>query len=168
LEPSFRLAVATTPEGPRPTAALGLLGMRAAGLRRALSTLGSKRGGGFARAARPLRALLRSALELRIGATLPRDANLPLIALWQESLKRGVPSLVVLAKGQKADHDVRRILASKPSHPLGAVSCERVPGTNHLFTTGRGRDAVLDVVERWVMARFGGNAGAVVGRESAC
>jgi hypothetical protein len=168
LEPDFRTAVAMKPDGPRPTAALGLLGKRSAGLRRTLSTLGAKRGGGFARAARPLQALLRNALELRIGATLPRDANLPLITLWQESLKHGVPSLVVVAKGQKADHDVTQILASMPSHTLGAVSCERVPGTNHLFTAAGGRDSILDVLERWVIARFGGNAGAVAGLESAC
>jgi len=103
--------------------------------------------------ARPLRAFM-SALERRFGPALPRDANLPLIERWQESFVRGVRSLVVVAAGETTDRYVVRILESIPARGPGVVSCIGVPGTNHLFTRGAGRDIVLAAVERWVIDGF--------------
>ena len=166
LEPNFRLAVRNRSDGAQAATGSGPFGKSAARLRPALAALGLWGESRIARAARPLRAFLRGVWRRLLGPRLPRDANLPLITSWQESFARGVHSLVVVAAGQGTDRYVTRILESSPARASGVVSCVRVPGTNHLFTKGAGRDAVLTAVERWVMESFGGNAQAVVRRRS--
>jgi pimeloyl-ACP methyl ester carboxylesterase len=132
LEPSFRLTDRSKPAGPRI--------------------------GTFARAARSVRARLQPVLRRRVGAPLPRDANVPLVRRWQEGFGQGVRSLVVVATGPGTDRYMTRILASMPARDPGVVSCVRVPETNHLFTSGAGREGVLAAVESWVMECFPGNA----------
>jgi hypothetical protein len=69
-----------------------------------------------------------------------------------------VRSLVVVATGPGTDRYMTRILASMPARDPEVVICVRVPGTNHLFTSSTGREAVLDAVESWVMECFAGTA----------
>jgi len=159
LEPSLRLTLLQTPAGGWGFAGSAASGTGAAGLRRALSTLGLARGG------RLLRALLRSTLSRTSGRALPRDANLPLIALWQESLVQGLPSLVVVAAGHGTDRYVERVLRSMPARAQGSVTRVRVPGTNHLFTSGTGRAAVLAALEQWMTRNFGNLPEAVALQE---
>lgn len=109
----------------------------------------------IARAARSLRAFLEG-VRRRVGSTLPKDANEALIVRWQESLALGIPSLVVVAADGEIDRYVTRILATMPDRARRVVTCVRVPETNHLFTSGAGREAVLDALERWMMESFGG------------
>lgn len=109
----------------------------------------------LARAARPLRAPLLSALKASAGHTLPRDANVPLIGRWQNCLQRGVPALAVVAEGQRIDGDLPRILHTFPSARRSLVDVVRVPRTNHVLTTGHARDTVLDATERWLREHFG-------------
>jgi len=115
--------------------------------------------------ARPVRAFLQGILGRWVEPKLPKDANVPLVERWEESFMRGVHSLVVVAADGGTDHYVTRILESMPARTPGVVSCVRVPGTNHLFTSGAGRDAVLSALERWVMETFGGSAEPRVRRE---
>ena len=134
LEPSFRLAVPRTLEAERPLERI------LAGLRRRLP-----RGG-----------RLRS-LAHRLRPRLPRDVNRAIVARWQANSALGLRSLVLLAADQATDRHVTRILESLPDPAASAVSCVRVPHTNHLFTVGEGCDAVVGAVERWVTENFGGH-----------
>ena len=158
LEPSFRLAGQGKPERARLATGIAPFGRSAAELVRTFFSLGLSRESWIARTARPLRARLQGALRWPVGPPLPRDANVPLVTRWQESFGRGVRSLVVVAAGPGTDRYMKRILASMPARAPGVVSCVRVPGTNHLFTSGVGRDAVLAALERWMMEGFAGNA----------
>ncbi|HUR27028.1 MAG TPA: alpha/beta fold hydrolase [Planctomycetota bacterium] len=107
-----------------------------------------------ARAARPLRAPLLSALRASAGHTLPRDANVTLIAHWQSCLLRGIPALAVVAEGQRIDGDIPRILHTFSGPCRALVDIVRVPRTNHILTSGGARDVVLDAAERWVQTHF--------------
>jgi pimeloyl-ACP methyl ester carboxylesterase len=157
LEPNFRMHPRDEPGRVPPVERIGPLARIAAGLRHVSSAMGLRGESWLARMARPLHAFL-GAVERRFGPALPRDANLPLTARWQEGLARGVRSLVVVATGETTDHYVARILASMPSRATGLVSCVGIPGTNHLFTSGAGQNLLLAAVERWVIDGFGGNA----------
>jgi len=158
LEPSFRLVAQDKPDAPRPVKRIGPLGRGAAALGRTWSALVLSREIWIRRVVGSLRARLHGLLNGQSEPPLPRDANVPLIMRWQESFGRGVRSLVVVATGPGTDRYMTRILASMPARAPGAVSYVRVPGTNHLFTSGAGRDAVLAALERWVIEFFAGRA----------
>lgn len=147
LEPNFRMDVQNQRKEARP--AVGLY-----------------RGSRIAGATRSLRTFVQGVVKRPFAPSLPRDANVPLIAHWHESLVHGVRSLVVVAVGQRADRYVTRILETMPTRAPGLVACVRVPGTNHLFTSGAGRDAVLTALERWVMEGFGSSAEPVARQTS--
>ena len=108
-----------------------------------------------AAAAGPLRALLLRALQRSVGHSLSRDMNVPLCMQWQSSLRRGTHSLVVVAGGLASDRDVARIMEVLHFDGPGINELVRVPHTNHIFTHGRARDAVVAAVEQWVGDRFG-------------
>jgi len=165
LEPSFRLDLRDAPGRGQAAAGIGPFARIAARLRRTSSALGLRGESRIARMTRPLRALL-GGLERRFEPLLPRDANVLLIARWQESFVREVRSLVMVAAGERTDRYVTRILETMPARAPGVVSCVRVPGTNHLFTSGAARDVVLAALERWVMDGFGRNdeSAAVIAR----
>ncbi|MEO6711115.1 MAG: alpha/beta fold hydrolase [Planctomycetota bacterium] len=109
----------------------------------------------LARACRPLQGQLLEALKSSFGHTLPSDANVALVCNWQNSLSRGIPSLVVVAEGQRADCDLPRILGSLPKERAALVSLVRIPRTNHLLTAGTARETVVEGIDRWVLANFG-------------
>ncbi|HTF88625.1 MAG TPA: alpha/beta fold hydrolase [Planctomycetota bacterium] len=109
----------------------------------------------LARACRPLRTQMLEALKASFGHTLPTDANVALVCNWQNSLARGVPSLVVVAEGQRADCDLPRILGSLPKERAALVSQVRIPRTNHILTAGTARETVVDSIDRWIAANFG-------------
>jgi len=163
LEPNFRMHNGS--ERTRPDTAR--LERSAAALRRGLSALGLGREGRSRRSLRALRARMLSPLGRHLGRSLPGDANVALIARWQESLAVGIHSLVVVAAEQANDRYVTRILESLPASAPGVLARVRVPDTNHLFTAGLGREAVLGAVERWALEHFGGaRAAALAGRGS--
>lgn len=161
LEPSLNLTLRKIPVGMQGFASAASPGPAAAGLGGALSVVGLVRGGWFARATSPLRTLLHSAAGRTTGRALPRDANLPLIALWRASLDKGVHSLVVVAAGHGTDRYVDRVLRSMPVRAQELVTCVRIPDTNHLFTSGAGRAGVLAAVDPWMTRNFGGLPDAV-------
>jgi alpha-beta hydrolase superfamily lysophospholipase len=109
----------------------------------------------FARALRPMRTYLLDRLKASVGHTLPTDANVALVRRWQGSLLRGVPTLTVVAQGQRADGDLPRILQSLQHREL--VSVVRIPETNHILTGGSARDTVVGEVERWLTETFSGS-----------
>ncbi len=172
LEPNFRSLAAGEPGAMRRLAQGGSYTMGPTGLQRGLSALGLGRASPLARATRPLRVFLDGVVGRRIPTRLPRDANLPLLTLWQAGFAHGVRSLVVVAAGQGTDRYMTRILAALPARAPGLVAFVRVPGTNHLFTSGAGGDAVLSALERWVMESFGDegraptDAAAAAGRQA--
>ena len=142
LEPNFMRAVQRQADGTRIAAPRSPLERCAAFLRRGAVAVGLRG---------PMLALRR---RLRRG--FPRDVNEPLVARWRKSFADGVRSVVVVAEEKGTDRYVTQILAAMPERAPGAVSCVRVPRTNHLFTGGSGRDAVLEALERWVIECFGG------------
>jgi pimeloyl-ACP methyl ester carboxylesterase len=162
LEPNLRWATRSIPG--RPGTDPSVAPTRGSALRKVLSRrewlLFLTGESWIARAAGPLRASLLRALKRSEGHTLPKGTNVPLVMRWQGSLSQGVHALVVVAEGQGTDLDMDRIIESLPARSSGAVSCVHVPDTNHLFTSGSGRDAVLLAVERWVLRCFGGDAAA--------
>lgn len=100
-----------------------------------------------------LGAMLRS-VSRRIGHGLPPNVNEPLVTDWLESFARGVRSLVVVSADEGTERLVARVLELVPDRAPDAVTCVRVPGTNHLFTRGTGRDGVLSALDSWMVENF--------------
>jgi pimeloyl-ACP methyl ester carboxylesterase len=130
---------------------------RERGSPRSLRARSRSRGSARARAAHASRAPARRASTAR-GASAAGDANVALITRWQESLSAGVHSLIVVAAEQPNDRYVARVLECLPARARGAITCVRVPDTNHLFCAGAGHDAVLGALERWALEHFVGKA----------
>ncbi len=162
LEPEFQLVADDAAEDPN--VAFGWFGERSIALRRVASNFGANGGGRFARAIGAAREFLRTTSSRWTPPALPADANVKLIALWRESFEAGIPSLVVVAAGQRTDRYVTRIIATLPPRTSGLLACVRVPATNHLFTGGDGRDAVVLALEDWMVVRFGGGVAPLITR----
>ncbi len=161
LEPRFRVASFYEPKRVPLALNIGPSARIGRQLTRGMLALGLGAGSRFARATHSVRALL-GGLQRRSTHALPSDANLPLIACWSEALARGVPSLVVVAAGHDTDRYVTRVLDSMTPRSAGGVTCVRLPGTNHLFTRGSGRDDVVAALEQWVIKRFDGSLAPAV------
>jgi hypothetical protein len=103
-----------------------------------------------AMALRPLRPILVQIQLWVIGHTLPRDMNVPLFMHWKGCLARGIPSLVVVAKGMGNDRYIAHAMDSLPSNVRGKITLIRIPQTNHTLTSGQARDISLDAIEQWM------------------
>jgi pimeloyl-ACP methyl ester carboxylesterase len=156
LEPDFRLALPRPTDGAPFARQADSFGVVEARVRRGLSALGIHSGGRVARTIRTLRAFLERLPTAWAGPRLPRGVNALLVADWEASLARGVPSLVAVAAAQQNDQYMARILEVVPPECVERVSYVRVPGTNHVFTGGWGREVVVAAIESWVMEHFGG------------
>jgi alpha-beta hydrolase superfamily lysophospholipase len=153
LEPKFRMGLAEPPrsEDQPQSATPGKL-HRLVSAREWLQFLTGE--SPYARAARPLRTALLGFLGRWGGEGLPKDANVPLVEHWQASLARGVPSLVVVAEDQIADHYVPRVLAAMSAAERAGVTFVRVANTNHFLTGATARGAVLAALDDWIGEHF--------------
>jgi hypothetical protein len=59
-----------------------------------------------------------------------------------------MPTLVISQRGGQ-DHNTRIILAGVPSAERSVVTHVRVADSNHIFTWGGARDAVIEAVGAW-------------------
>jgi alpha-beta hydrolase superfamily lysophospholipase len=159
LEPNFRLASGAD-TGARQVRRNGPVAKSTAALHRIRFALGLHADSRLVRATRPLRAWLSG----RFGHGLPKDANIPLLQIWQASFARKLPSLIVVAAEQGTDRYMRRILACVPGRGAGMVTYASVPGTNHLFTGGSGGEAVIAALERWVIENCVGKRESIARR----
>jgi hypothetical protein len=151
LEPPFRTAAGSIPQAGSASGRIRARLRQSLSLREWLYFMTGN--GRVASRTRPLRPLFSGALRA-IGDSLPRDANLPLINDWRSGLARGTHSLVIAADHQAYARDVDRIIGSQRFSGPGTVEFVRVPGTNHLFASGRGRHAVLETIDSWVQRLF--------------
>jgi hypothetical protein len=105
------------------------------------------------------RSLLVRALRLQ-QTKLPTLTNLPLVAAWQSVVRSGCATLVVSAKGKTREHffdQVNAIAVPSYERRLGLgrrIEHARVPNTNHIFTTGTGKEAVAQAIADWVARHF--------------
>jgi len=143
LEPNFRLTAGNATGAPRAAEQ----GRQARLLQRAW--------GGLAPLRRRVRPAFLGRLRARFGPRWPADANRALVTTWLASLARGVPSLLVVAADGGTEHYLTRLLRARPAADAPALTRVRVPETNHLFSAGSGRAAVLAACERWMTTRFG-------------
>jgi hypothetical protein len=137
LEPSFKLEPefrAPAPADPLRRALLFLLGDHK-----------------VARALRPLRPLLLRCL----GPSRPRDLDPELVLCWRRTLGRRLPTFLALAPSPGREHPCRRILSELPAYRRSALIEAEVEESNHLFTWGDGREAVIRAVGRWARAFIG-------------
>jgi pimeloyl-ACP methyl ester carboxylesterase len=107
-----------------------------------------------ASALRSLRPFLIRVQKQLVGHTLPKDMNVPLFIHWRDSLARGTHSLVIIANGQGNDRYVGHAIDSLPENLPGEITLIQVPQTNHIFTGGYVRDAVIDAVVQWIEGHF--------------
>jgi alpha-beta hydrolase superfamily lysophospholipase len=101
----------------------------------------------------PKRAIL--ALFALRKSELPTLANVPLVAAWQRAVASAVPVLVVTAQGKMRELYFDRVnrvaLAGLDTRHVEHV---RLPGTNHVFTTGGALANCVATVTRWAERRF--------------
>lgn len=81
----------------------------------------------------------------------PPDANLPLIGALQKLRSNRLPMLMVFAPGANP-----RILKRDlfPLNRRRRVTIIDIAKTNHLFTSGGGKQLLVDQVQRWVSTHF--------------
>jgi hypothetical protein len=100
----------------------------------------------------------RSCLEKIIGRHLPRCANLPLLQCWELLASEDLPMLVLTAEETRYTNIngiyrydyLGHLLRKKPRN----VTTMEIKGTNHHFTSGGGKTAVIAHVERWLLANL--------------
>lgn len=81
----------------------------------------------------------------------PPNTNLCLIESWQKLGAAGMPMLVLCAPG--ASQQIIRRDICRLNH-RSRITIRDIARTNHLFTSGGGRQAVLDEVQHWTTANF--------------
>lgn len=91
-----------------------------------------------------------------IGATFaaprfPRNANLPLISALEKLRDARLPMLVLLAPNANPQILKRDLF---PLNKRRQVTIIDIAKTNHLFTSGGGKKAAVDQVQRWVTTQF--------------
>lgn len=106
----------------------------------------------YARPFAPLRPWLERWAIRRLGTALPRDVLLHEVLSWTRMFERGVPSLVINARGLISDHYVGRIIRTLPGSAEALLRRVRIPGTNHILTAGDARHRVLAAIEEWLRA----------------
>jgi pimeloyl-ACP methyl ester carboxylesterase len=101
---------------------------------------------------RAIRLSARKLREMIFGRQLPRNANLQLIRCWLQLAAAEIPMLVLQPDSTKRRIDLfdymPYLLAKKPR----SVTSIEIEGTNHAFISGGGKSAVLQHVERWLLA----------------
>jgi pimeloyl-ACP methyl ester carboxylesterase len=99
---------------------------------------------------RGLRVGGRRVWERFFGPRLPERANVPLLHNWEELADAEVPMLVLMADKSKANpgrYDyLHHLLRKRPR----SATCFEIPGTNHSFAAGGGKEAVTRHVEMWL------------------
>jgi pimeloyl-ACP methyl ester carboxylesterase len=162
MEPAIRFGEDNIPDSPQSNMAAASPVSGGTKLRRIFSVrewlrflTGNNR---VAKILRPLRPnLVRIQLRL-FGHTLYGDMNVPLFMHWRSIHARGTPSFVAVAEGQDMDRCVTHALESLPNNKPGMITLIRIPQTNHILTSGRARDIVLDAVEQWMLDLYPSNA----------
>lgn len=98
----------------------------------------------------------RVALRLLVRrAALPENVNLPLALSWARVVERGVPCLVITARGKIREaytEQVRRAVLGRDRQ--GAVHHVSLPHTNHVLTSGGAIDRCASEMVRWLDDRF--------------
>ncbi|MCE9672506.1 hypothetical protein LY474_32335 [Myxococcus stipitatus] len=87
--------------------------------------------------------------------SLPAVANVPLVRAWQRAVERGTPLLVITAEGKLRDVFFARIhRAALPDLRYPNLRHLRLPGTNHIFTTGGAITTCVEQFATWAAERF--------------
>lgn len=107
---------------------------------------------GESRYSRPLWAARRALLPLLLTSReLPENVNLPLVLDLARVARRRIPSLIVVAKDRLRDLTTQQVLRGLFRADTSAwLTREALADTNHIFTTGRGVDRVVEASQHWL------------------